>query len=257
MPRTTWWMVAPSTIFLKPHPRAHIRFPYTVSGSRWEERAALDEDHLKRLASLLARYDPEAFSEHLAWSGHSGVFLNDLLPIPYNRRTLARVCEHIAQVQERLRRRMLLENPSTYLEFVASTMDEPLFLQEVVQRTGCGLLLDITNVYISCANHGWNASTYIDKLPLQAVEQIHLAGFSYDSGDAHPLLIDSHCSPVGAADWQLFSELTDRIGATPTLIERDANLPPLEELQAEAHHAERLMQGDGVRTLRVQSQGLL
>lgn len=239
--------------------RIRERYPLSIHGVGLSlgGESALDEEHLRRLVTLLDRYEPAAFSEHLAWSGHGGMFLNDLLPIAYNRQSLARVSAHIEQVQDRLRRRILLENPSTYLEFVASTMDEPLFLQEIVQRTGCGLLLDITNVYVSCANHGWDASTYIDKLPLHAVEEIHLAGFSRDSSeDGLTLLIDSHCSPVGVPDWQLFRELTARVGAMPTLIERDANVPPLAELQSEAHYAERLMHGVNAQTLRAQPQGL-
>ena len=153
---------------------------------------ALDEKHLDRLAALIVRYEPASFSEHLAWSSHGGKFLNDLLPVPYDRPTLDRVCRHIDRVQERLQRRMLLENPATYLEFETSTLGETEFLREVLQRTGCGLLLDVNNVHVSCTNHGRDARAYIRELPLDAVGEIHLAGFTRDQDTAGaPLLIDS------------------------------------------------------------------
>jgi len=205
----------------------------------------LDEAHLDRLAALIARYQPAVFSEHLAWSSHGGVFFNDLLPVPYDRATLDRVCHHVDRVQERLGRPMLLENPSTYLEFEASTMDEASFLREVLRRTGCGLLLDVNNAFVSATNHGRDAWAFIDALPLERVQQIHLAGFAREldaAGD--PLLIDSHGSPIDAAVWALYERTIGRLGrAVPTLIERDQDIPSLAVLLAEAGQAEQRMAG--------------
>ena len=203
---------------------------------------ALDEDHLDRLAQLIERYEPASFSEHLAWSSHGDTFFNDLLPLPYDRPTLDRVCRHIDRVQERLQRRMLLENPSTYVEFEASTMSETQFLREVLQRTGCGLLLDVNNVYVSCTNHGRDALAYIDELPLDAVGEVHLAGFARDHDAAGaPLLIDSHGSPVDEAVWRLYDHVVERLGPVPTLLERDNDVPALGTLLAEAGRAEAVM----------------
>ena len=202
----------------------------------------LDEVHLDRLDALIRRYQPASFSEHLAWSSHGEVFLNDLLPVPYDRATLDRVCEHVDRVQARLQRQMLLENPSTYLEFEASTMCEAAFLSEVIRRTGCGLLLDVNNVHVSCVNHGRDALAYINSLPLDTVGEIHLAGFATDRDAAGaPLLIDSHGSPVDEAVWGLYAAVLARTGPTPTLLERDNDVPSLATLLAEAQRAEDLM----------------
>jgi uncharacterized protein (UPF0276 family) len=203
----------------------------------------LDEDHLDRLARLLDRYQPESFSEHLAWASHGEVFLNDLLPVPYNAETLARVCAHVSQVQDRLKRRMLLENPATYLEFAASTLSETQFIAEVVKQTGCGLLLDVNNAHVSCTNRGRDAFAYIDALPLAAAGEIHLAGFASDTDAAGaPLLIDSHGTPVDEAVWRLYAHAIERTGALPTLLERDHDVPALlSVLLAEAWRAEDAM----------------
>ncbi len=210
----------------------------------------LDEAHLDRLAKLIARYEPASFSEHLAWSSHGDAFLNDLLPVPYDRATLARVCEHIERVQERLQCRLLLENPSTYIEFEASTMSETAFIGEVLQRTGCGLLLDVNNAYVSCTNHGRDPSAYLSELPLAAVGEIHLAGFARDHDAAGaPLLIDSHCSPVDDSVWSLYADVIARLGVVPTLLERDHDIPSLATLIAEANRAEEMM-GAGTESTR-------
>jgi uncharacterized protein len=228
------------------HFLARIRERYALSlhgvGLSIGGEAPLDEAHLDRLAALVARYRPAQFSEHLAWSSHGGAFFNDLLPVPYDRATLQRVCEHVDRVQERLQLRMLLENPSTYVEFEQSTMHEAQFIGEVVRRTGCGLLLDVNNVHVSCVNHGRDARAYVDALPLAAVGQLHLAGFATDRDAAGaPLLIDSHGSPVDEAVWRLFAEVIARIGPMPTLLERDNDVPALEVLVAEALRAQMLM----------------
>ena len=202
----------------------------------------LDEAHLDRLAALLERYAPQSFSEHLAWSSHGENFLNDLLPVPYNAATLSRVCAHIDRVQERLGRRLLLENPATYVEFAASTMSETDFIGELIRRTGCGLLLDVNNVYVSCTNHGRDPYACIDALPLQAAGEIHVAGLARDvdaAGD--PLLIDSHGAPVAQAVWDLYRYTLARTGPLPTLIERDNDIPAFPVLFAEARQAEVLL----------------
>lgn len=199
----------------------------------------LNREHLARLALLIERYQPHSFSEHLAWSSHGPVFLNDLLPLAYDAATLNRVCEHIDQVQSTLKRPMLLENPSTYLQFERSTLDETDFISEVIRRTGCGLLLDVNNVYVSCINHQREALSYIDALPLHAVREIHLAGFAEDTdslGDR--LLIDDHGAPIDNAVWQLYEQALTRTGPVATLIERDNQLPAFSVLHAEAQHAD-------------------
>jgi uncharacterized protein len=202
----------------------------------------LDEVHLDRLAVLLERYQPDSFSEHLAWSSHNDVFFNDLLPVPYDAGSLACVCAHVDRVQERLGRRMLLENPATYVEFEASTLAEADFISEVVRRTGCGLLLDVNNVHVTCVNHHRNAHAYLCSLPLGAVCEIHLAGHASDIDSAGaPLLIDSHGSPVEEVVWKLYDEAISLVGPQPTLIERDHDLPELPILAAEACQAERIM----------------
>lgn len=202
----------------------------------------LDQAHLERLARLLNRYQPQSFSEHLAWSSHKGVFLNDLLPLPYTPQTLRRVCNHVDQVQSYLKRQMLLENPATYVEFERTSMAEPEFIHEVVKHTGCGLLLDINNVHVSCTNHGHDALAYIKALPLESVQEIHLAGYTEDWGiPGDRILIDSHGSPIAAPVWQLYEIVLNMIGPLPTLIERDQDVPPLDVLVAEALAADRLL----------------
>ncbi|CAI2795633.1 MULTISPECIES: MNIO family bufferin maturase [Pseudomonas] len=199
----------------------------------------LNREHLARLATLIERYQPHSFSEHLAWSSHGPVFLNDLLPLAYDSATLQRVCEHVDQVQSTLKRPMLLENPSTYLQFQRSTLEETDFISEIIRRTGCGLLLDVNNVYVSCINHQLNPLAYIDALPLHAVGEVHLAGFAEDAdslGDR--LLIDDHGSPIDNAVWQLYEQVLARIGPMATLIERDNQLPAFSVLLTEAEQAD-------------------
>ena len=203
----------------------------------------LDTQHLQRLCELIERYQPQSFSEHLAWSSHGPVFLNDLLPLAYDEPTLKRVCEHIDQVQNTLKRPMLLENPATYLAFRHSTIDEADFIGEVIRRSGCGLLLDVNNVYVSCVNHQRDPLAYLDALPLHAVGEIHLAGFAEDCdslGDR--LLIDDHGAAIDPAVWDLYRQVLERIGPVATLIERDNQVPPLNVLLAEAQQADELLQ---------------
>lgn len=220
--------------------RLRERLPLSVHGVGLSigGAAPLDEAHLDALDALLRRFEPRWFSEHLAWSSHGGAFLNDLLPVPYDDATLSRVCEHVDRVQTRLRRRMLLENPSTYVEFEASTMDEGTFIAEVVRRTGCGVLLDVNNAYVSGVNHGRDPWALVEALPAQAIGEIHLAGFAEDCDAAgERLLIDHHGTPVDAAVWGLYERVLARLGPRPTLIERDNDVPALALLAAEADRA--------------------
>ncbi|WP_144150280.1 DUF692 domain-containing protein [Paraburkholderia sp. BCC1885] len=199
----------------------------------------LDRDHLLRLKALISRYAPGLVSEHLAWSSHDCGFLNDLLPIPYTAESLARVVEHIDHVQEVLGRQILLENPSTYLAFEESTYTEPDFIATVAQRTGCGLLLDVNNVYVASINQQWDPFSYIDAYPLAAVQQIHLAGHAQEMDEKRrPLLIDTHDRYVSDVVWGLFEQTIRRTGPIPTLIEWDSNIPDWATLQAEAAQAE-------------------
>lgn len=228
----------------------HEKYPLSIHGVGLSigAESPLDHDHLLRLKRLLERHPPQAFSEHLAWSSHGPMFLNDLLPLAYDLPTLDRVCAHVDQVQETLGRTLLLENPATYLQFEASTLDETDFIGQVVRRTGCGLLLDVNNVYVTCINHGLDPVAYLTALPLHAVGQVHLAGFSEDADDqGRRLLIDSHSAPVDAAVWALYRLVLERIGPVPTLIEWDNDLPPLHRLLAEAQQAESLMTDSEVR----------
>jgi uncharacterized protein (UPF0276 family) len=201
----------------------------------------LDQAHLQRLAAVADRFEPALVSEHLAWSTHQGAFFNDLLPLPYTFETLARVAEHIDEMQNALRRTILLENPSTYVVFAESTIAETDFLREIARRTGCGLLLDLNNVIVSATNHGYDPYRYLADFPLHAVGEIHLAGYAEDNDDAGlPLLIDAHNSPVRDAVWALHGEAVRRLGPTPTLIEWDNDLPSWPTLFDEARRAERI-----------------
>lgn len=222
------------------------RFPVSVHGVGLSigGEAALDADHLARLRHLCGWLAPASFSEHLAWSTHDGAYLNDLLPVPYTTATQARVCDHIDQVQEVLGRRMLLENPSTYLSFTDTQMGEVEFLAEIARRTGCGLLLDVNNVHVSAINLGTDAQAYIDAFPLDLVGEVHLGGHEADLGDhGAALLIDSHAAAVADPVWALFAAVIARAGALPTLIEWDNDLPDWPVLAAEARRAAAVLEG--------------
>jgi uncharacterized protein (UPF0276 family) len=198
----------------------------------------LDTDHLKRLKTLCDRYEPESFSEHLAWSSHGEVYLNDLLPLPYTPETLDRIVSHIDQVQDTLRREMLLENPSTYLQFAESTIPEIEFLAQIAHRTGCGLLLDVNNVFVQATNHGTSPEDYLANFPLHRVKEIHLGGHDAQSDETGaPLLIDAHGAPVADPVWRLYESVIARTGPLPTLIEWDNDVPNWPVLAAEARAA--------------------
>lgn len=217
------------------------RYPLSLHGVGLSIGGAepLDKAHLARLRALLDRYQPALFSEHLAWSSHGGIYFNDLLPLPYTRETLKRVCDHIDEVQERLQRQMLLENPSTYVAFAESTLGEAEFLGEIAQATGCGLLLDVNNVFVQAANHSFDAREYLNSFPLKHVGEIHLGGHAVDEDeDGAPLLIDDHGAEVADPVWALYGEVLRLVGPRPTLIEWDNDVPSWAELFAEAQRAD-------------------
>lgn len=198
----------------------------------------LDPDHLARLKHLVGWLEPASFSEHLAWSTHGAEFLDDLLPLPYTDATLARVADHIDEVQTALGRQMLLENPSSYLAFAESTLSETEFLAELVRRTGCGLLLDVNNVFISATNLGYTPHSYLEAYPLAAVGEIHVGGHDEDADDhGAPLLIDSHGCAAADPVWALLDHALAKTGPAPVLVEWDNDVPDWPTLRAEADRA--------------------
>lgn len=223
-------------------PHAQLRFlreSYALSlhgvGLSIGSPAPLDRDHLSRLRRLCDLYEPESFSEHLAWSSHGGIFYNDLLPLPYTEATLAAVISRVDETQNALARQILIENPATYVRFAQSEIAETDFLAELARATGCGLLLDVNNVYVSARNHGFDPCAYIAEFPLHRVGEIHLAGFFETADDAGAqLLIDSHGAPVAAEVGALYDMTIARAGALPTLIERDNDVPAWPVLRDEA-----------------------
>lgn len=217
------------------------RFPISVHGVGLSigGEGSLDPDHLARLKHLIGWLNPASFSEHLAWSTHDSHFYNDLLPLPYTTATLTRVADHIDQVQEVLGRRMLLENPSSYLAFAESTFSETDFLRELSARTGCGLLLDVNNVFVSAINLQTAPLDYIADFPLDQVGEIHLGGHDEAADETGaPLLIDSHGKPVADPVWALLDETLARTGPRPVLIEWDNDVPDWPVLAAEAARAD-------------------
>src|SRR3974390_2024551 len=202
----------------------------------------LDRAHLARFRALVERYEPALVSEHLAWSTHQTTYFNDLLPLPYTPATLAHVCEHIDEVQDAIGRRILIENPSTYVAFASSTMSETDFIRAITRRTGCGLLLDVNTVFVAATNHGYAALDYLSDFPLAEVGEIHLAGHAEQSDDeGERLLIDSHDAPVADAVWKLYETVIARCGPIPTLIEWDSSIPAWPVLRAEAAAAQAIL----------------
>lgn len=201
---------------------------------------ALSETHLARLQSLVERFEPLLVSEHLCWSSHGGRFANDLLPLPYSDEALAHVCTRVTQVQERLGRQLLVENVSSYLSFPGSTIPEWEFVAEVARRTGCGVLLDVNNIWVSACNHGFDARDYLAAIDARSVKEIHLAGHEIEEGG---LLVDTHGAAVSEPVWALYAEAVERLGPRPTLVEWDTAIPPLEVLLAQARRAQQVMDG--------------
>jgi hypothetical protein len=226
--------------------RLRADYPVSIHGVGLSLGSAdgLDAAHLERLARLVERLQPALVSEHLSWSVTGGVYLNHLLPLPYTEETLDVLCAHVARVQERLGRSLLVENPSGYLRFRHSPIPEPQFLNELARRTGCGLLCDVNNVYVTCANLGGDPAAWLDALEPAAVGEIHLAGHAANdvgggNADGRTILIDDHGSPVADPVWSLYERALRRFGTTPTLIEWDTDVPPLAVLLAEAAKAGR------------------
>ncbi len=198
----------------------------------------LNLDHLGKLKTLVERFEPDLISEHLVWSSIGGRFMNDLLPLPYTEEALRHVCERIDQTQEYLKRQILIENVSSYLQFKTSDIPEWEFLAEIHRRSNCGILLDVNNIYVNSVNHGFNPINYLDAIPIKAVQEIHLAGFErYDD-----ILIDTHGKPVYPEVWDLYRQAVQRFVRVPTLIEWDTNIPALSVLLAEARKADAIME---------------
>ncbi len=220
-----------------------VRADYSVSlhsvGLSLGAADGIDHRHLRRLAELTARIEPGLVSEHLAWGAVDHDFLADLLPLPLTEESLDIVCRNVAQAQEVLGRRILMENPSTYLQFRHSTIPEPEFLTALAARTGCGLICDVNNVVVSAANHGWDAESYLRALPADAIGEFHLGGHSEAAGAAAPMLLDTHDRAVAPSVWSLFETALRLIGPRPTLIEWDAAIPELPVLLDETAQAER------------------
>jgi len=224
--------------------RVRSRFALSVHGVGLSLGAAAppDRTHMARLKAVVDRYRPGLVSEHLAWSSHRGAFLNDLLPLPYTAAALAAVAANVDAVQDALGRPILVENPSRYVRFATAGMDEIDFLAALAARTGCGLLLDVNNVYVSAVNLGLDAAGYIDRFPMAHVGEIHLAGHAERrDGDGRTLCIDSHDRPIRDEVWALFRRALARSGPIPTLVEWDGAAPPWATLAAEAAHADRLI----------------
>jgi uncharacterized protein len=219
-----------------------LRRDYSVSlhavGLSLAGADALDERHLARLQRLVRRLEPQLVSEHLAWSVADGAYFNHLLPLPYDAGTLDAMCARVARVQDALARRILIENLSRYLRFRHSPIPEPEFLAELARRTGCGLLLDVNNVYVSCRNFEEDAYAYLDALPDGAIAEIHLAGHATNYVDGCTILIDDHGSKVAEPVWLLYARAIERFGPVPTLVEWDTNLPELTLLLDEAATAQ-------------------
>jgi len=202
----------------------------------------IDQRHLARLKGLIERIEPCLVSEHLSWSTTNGAYLNHLLPLPYTEESLWVVAGHVHEMQDALGRRILVENPSSYLRFRHSTIQEPEFLSELARRTGCGLLCDVNNIYVTAWNLGLDAASYLEALPADAIGEIHLAGHTENDADGRPILIDDHGSPVAAPVWKLYERALERFGPVPTLIEWDTDIPELAVLLAEAGAADGLLE---------------
>ncbi|MBS0224664.1 MAG: DUF692 domain-containing protein [Proteobacteria bacterium] len=247
----------PTTAFLEIHAENYLtpspardaverlRRDYTLSvhavGLSLGSADGLDEAHLDRVARLVDRLQPAYVSDHLSWSSVGGRYFNDLLPLPYTEEALGVVVRNVTRLQERLGRRVAIENPSCYLAFAQSTLSEPEFLSQVARRSGCGLLLDVNNLYVTACNLRLDPQAWLKALPAEAITEYHLAGHAVNDAGGQPILIDDHASRVDPAVWSLFGEAVGRFGPRPTLIEWDADIPALEVLLDEAACADRLL----------------
>lgn len=244
-PPAGWFEVHSENYFGAGGPPHHylerVRADYPLSlhgiGLSLGSADALDERHLARLKALIERYEPALVSDHLSWSAIGGRYLNDLLPLPYTEEALAHVAARVRRAQELLGRELLIENPSTYLQYVHSTIPEWDFLAEVARRADCGILLDVNNVYVSAVNHGFEPRAYLRAVPAERVKELHLAGHTRKRYPEGEILIDTHNAPVDEPVWALYEETLALLGPRPTLIEWDTDLPPLAVLLSEAGRA--------------------
>lgn len=222
--------------------RAHYPLSLHGVGLSIGSTDPLDTRHLDKLVGLIRRFQPDLVSEHLCWGSVGGRYLNDLLPLPYTEEALAHMVERVDRVQSYLGRRILIENVSSYLQYVESAIPEWEFLAELGKRSGCGILLDVNNIYVNACNHGFDAGTYLSAIPVEPVREIHLAGFTVNRFEDGEILIDTHNQPVCEAVWELYRRAIRRFGATtPTLIEWDSDLPPLRVLLDEAARADAIL----------------
>jgi uncharacterized protein (UPF0276 family) len=222
--------------------RAHYPISLHGVGLSLGSTDPLHPAHLGKLKALVQRIEPGFVSDHLSWGSVDGRYFNDLLPLPYTEEALRHFCWRVIDAQEFLGRRILIENPSTYLQFAESIIPEPEFLREVARITGCGILLDVNNIHVSAFNHGFDAARYLDEIPPRCVGELHLAGHTRVGDGRDALLIDTHSAPVSDPVWSLYERALQRFGPVPTLIEWDAELPPLATLVAEAGRAQALME---------------
>jgi uncharacterized protein (UPF0276 family) len=222
--------------------RAHYPLSLHGVGLSIGSTDPLDRRHLAKLKDLMRRFEPALVSEHLSWSSVGGRYLNDLLPLPYTEEALYHMIARVAQVQDALGRPILIENPSSYLQYVESAIPEWEFLVELAERTGCGVLLDVNNIYVSARNHGFDASAYLRAIPRHLVREIHLAGFTVNRFDGGEILVDTHDRPVWPAVWALYRQAVQRFGQIPTLIEWDTDLPELAVLVDEARRADAILE---------------
>ena len=208
----------------------------------------VDAVHLERLRTLFDRFEPDLVSEHVSWSVTDGVYLNDLLPLPYTEEALAVVIRNVEHTQSAFGRQILIENPSTYVAFAVSAIPEWEFMTEIATRTGCGILLDVNNIHVSAVNHGLDSDRYVDSIPEAAVKEIHVAGHSVREFDGGAMLIDDHGATVDEAVWRLLERVVRRIGPRPTLVEWDSHIPPLPRLLGEAQKADVILDGARAET---------
>jgi uncharacterized protein (UPF0276 family) len=249
-PSVDWLEVHPENFLANPHAAELLREiarhrPVSMHsvGLSVGSAEGVDRAHLERLRRFVAELDPPLVSGHLAWSTHRGIYLNDLLPLPYDEETLGIVSAHVHEVQDALGRRYVVENPASYVGFATSTMAEVQFLAELATVTGCGLLCDVSNVHLSAANLRYDAYEYIDAFPADAVAEIHLGGFTPEADEAAPsgeVLIDTHAAPIADPVWDLYAHALSRFGPRPTLIEWDNDLPAFARLVEEAGRAKRI-----------------
>ena len=248
VPAVGWLEIHPENFLANPHATEMLidlsrHYPISVHtvGLSIGSVEGIDRSHLRRLRAFIDAVDPCLVSGHLAWSTHEGEYLNDLLPLPFDEDTLRLVTRHLGEVQDGLGRHYLIENPSSYVGFATSTMPEVEFLCELVHRTGCQLLCDVSNVYLSGHNMGYDPYRFIDDLPAGAIRELHLGGFTSEDDDANPgaeLLVDTHATRIAEPVWDLYAHAVRRFGPTPTIIEWDSDIPALATLLGEATRAD-------------------